>query len=156
MTPEQLAALASKTAGGHFGLDEDCWYTCPLALDEDGRSRSCNDGAVKAGACTCDHDSRLASILAAFAQIQAETQAATIERAYAAQCLPCLMGQPVEFLPQDGWFHRQGDDLINAECRHLRRAFPVDASTHPGDCGCPKVPCSDPICSCRADVEREK
>lgn len=38
----------------HYVNQDDCWYSCPLAKTEDGRSECCNDEEVQKGECTCN------------------------------------------------------------------------------------------------------
>ena len=39
----------------HQVNDEDCWYTCPQAKDEDGEWATCNDGTA-GSPCDCGRD----------------------------------------------------------------------------------------------------
>lgn len=40
----------------HFHLEEDCWYSCPAGIDDDGYSNCCNDNADRR--CNCGKDQR--------------------------------------------------------------------------------------------------
>lgn len=40
---------------------EDCWYSCPKALDDRGRSQCCHD-AISEGPCNCGADQHNAKI----------------------------------------------------------------------------------------------
>lgn len=60
----QTAALESLRRP-HHDCVEDCWYSCPLALDENGQSECCNDDVVLRGKCTCGADAANALIDAA-------------------------------------------------------------------------------------------
>ena len=52
---------------------EDCWYSCPKALDEKGRSACCND-AINDASCNCGADEHNAKIAAVLAQATDEEQ----------------------------------------------------------------------------------
>lgn len=60
--PLALAALRATVEGIRHEEVEDCWYTCPLALDNAGESLCCDEREVAAGRCTCGADARLDAI----------------------------------------------------------------------------------------------
>jgi len=54
MTIPDLADRIEALRQPHLNLDEDCWYSCPLAESSwHNGSASCNDQAVAKGDCTC-------------------------------------------------------------------------------------------------------
>ena len=56
---QAVEALIEQALVPHLDLDEDCYYSCPKAPSQWGDgSASCNDDAVRKGACTCGADSR--------------------------------------------------------------------------------------------------
>jgi hypothetical protein len=61
-----LAALKGEVEGIYHRSVDDCWYSCPLALNQDGGSECCNDREVAAERCTCGADDQLARIHRAF------------------------------------------------------------------------------------------
>jgi hypothetical protein len=47
---------------------DDCWYSCPKAVDEDGDPACCNDELLWLERCTCGadaHNARLEALIAA-------------------------------------------------------------------------------------------
>lgn len=54
----------------HLIVEEDCWYSCPRALQDDGTSACCTESAeadAATGRCTCGADKHNAAIDAVLA-----------------------------------------------------------------------------------------
>lgn len=49
---KRLKAALASLSREHF-VCEDCWYTCPLALDVNGESECCNEELLSRKVCTC-------------------------------------------------------------------------------------------------------
>jgi len=55
----------------HLIVDEDCWYSCPLAAYADtGEPACCNDRAVERGECTCGAEAKVATVDALLAALR--------------------------------------------------------------------------------------
>lgn len=56
----------------HYVNDGDCWYSCPLAMEDRWHSgmhsRCCDDDAIARGTCTCGADEHNAKIEAALTE----------------------------------------------------------------------------------------
>jgi hypothetical protein len=49
---------------------DDCWYSCPMGIDENGDHESCNKEEIEKGICLCGADEANAKIEAALAATQ--------------------------------------------------------------------------------------
>lgn len=62
LVPRLLEALRGEVLSvRHLVVEGDCWFSCPLAIDDDGNSACCNEALKR---CTCDYESRLRRIAA--------------------------------------------------------------------------------------------
>lgn len=59
---KELIAAIEALRVPHLVVDGDCWYSCPLALHEDGSSESCNDDERARGICSCNADAHNAKV----------------------------------------------------------------------------------------------
>ena len=80
------SVLARAIIGPHYWNDDDCWYSCPLALDEHDETRSCNSEAIQQGRCTCGLERRV--------QDAAEKIAFLLERGMVGAEEPVLIWKP--------------------------------------------------------------
>jgi hypothetical protein len=46
----------------HNISDHDCWYSCPMGIDENGDHNSCNKEEIENGVCLCGADNTNAKI----------------------------------------------------------------------------------------------
>ena len=64
-----LRKTLEKLKRSHTIVD-DCWYSCPMALDEEGHHESCNTEEIEKGICLCGADDTNMIIEAALASTQ--------------------------------------------------------------------------------------
>jgi len=84
----------------HLVVDGDCWYSCALAVHEDGTSACCNDEERKRGICTCGADrynAQIDTLLSLIDRVEA-TDTTTLDAAWA----------EAEAALPDGWAFRCG------------------------------------------------
>lgn len=61
-TKYKIIKLAQSLRRGHIVIGEDCWHSCPKAIDKWGDSESCNTEIKEIGDCICgadEHNARL-------------------------------------------------------------------------------------------------